>query len=105
MTGGEVHAYLYAHYLTQRVILPVPDLWLVGVAAILGKAIALAVDQRRWGRSWWVLLLLAGGTGLYGTASVQLYLTTAMLWPVVLPVGVVWAYVLPSWCQRRGGNR
>jgi hypothetical protein len=102
LTGGEVHAYLFQHYGTQRVITPIPDLWMVGVAVWVGKTIALTLEAQRWRRSPWVLLLLIGGTSLYGIISVQVYLTVAVLWPVVLPVGVVWAYVLPIWMRQRG---
>lgn len=102
LTGGEVHAFLFQHYRTQRVITPIPDLWMVGVAVWVGKAIALTLEPQRWRRSPWVLLLLIGGTSLYSIISVQVYLTAAVLWPVVLPVGVVWAYVLPIWMRQRG---
>jgi hypothetical protein len=70
----------------QRLVVPIPDLWLVGVAVLLGKGTALAVEHAKGeskkgkakirlfllpsGSGKWVLL--AGATAIYGLASLQL---------------------------------
>ena len=43
--GGEAHAYMIHHLLNQRLVVPIPDLWLVGLAALLGKGTALALEK------------------------------------------------------------
>ncbi len=113
--GGEAHAYMIHHFLTQRLVVPIPDLWLVGVAVLLGKGTALAVENAKGeskkgkrkirlfllpsGRGKWALL--AGATGIYGLASLQLYITSAVLLPWSLPVGAFWTYVLLGQFERK----
>ncbi len=41
MNGGEVHAYLAHNFLYDRLIMPIPDLWMIALAALLGKSISL----------------------------------------------------------------
>jgi hypothetical protein len=107
--GGEVHAYMIHHFLNQRFVVPIPDLWLVGIAALLGKGTALALEQAKGEskkgkgklvgfllpstRGKW-LLVMAGGTAIYGLASLQLYTTAAVLLPYVIPAATFWTYVL-----------
>lgn len=112
--GGEVHAYLIHHFLNRRLVVPIPDLWLVGVAAILGKGMALVLEQQSEERQRkpflvgfftaregkWVLLL-SGATAIYGLVSLQLYISTAILLPVVLPAATVWTYVLLALLERK----
>lgn len=113
--GGEAHAYMINHFLTQRLVVPIPDLWLVGVAVLLGKGTALALEHAKGerkkgkrkirlfllpsGSGKWVLL--AGATGIYGLASLQLYITAAVLLPWSLPVGAFWTYVLLGQFERK----
>jgi hypothetical protein len=113
--GGEAHAYMINHFLTQRLVLPIPDLWLVGVAVLLGKGTALVLENAKGeskkgkrkirlfllpsGSGKWVLL--AGATGIYGLASLQLYITAAVLLPWSLPVGAFWTYVLLAQFERK----
>ncbi len=113
--GGEAHAYMINHFLTQRLVVPIPDLWLVGVAVLLGKGTALALENAKGeskkgkrkirlfllpsGSGKWVLL--AGATAIYGLASIQLYITAAVLLPWSLPVGAFWTYVLLGQFERK----
>jgi len=106
--GGEAHAYMIHHFLNQRLVVPIPDFWLVGVAVLLGKGTALALERikgerkNRQGKIWlfvlpsgrgkW-LLLLSGTTAVYGLASLQLYITAAVLMPWLLPVSAFWTFV------------
>ncbi|MGF1499995.1 MAG: CHASE2 domain-containing protein [Elainellaceae cyanobacterium] len=98
LTGGEVHAYQLHHYLHQRFVVPVPDLWLVGLAALVGKALVLLWPQGRSPLPW---LVLATSIGLYTWMSLQVYVSAAILLPVVLPVGTVCLYILPSIIRRK----
>lgn len=109
MTGGELHAYLIYHALNQRFVIPIPDLWMVGLVAIAAKGITLII-QRQISRSsrkalWQrqqLGLWLAGGTVLYTAFSLQLYASSlAVLLPIGLPSAVLWMYVLPLLIKRR----
>lgn len=94
LTGGEVHAYMIHHFLNRRLVVPIPDLWLIGVAIVLGK---LTVEfwknpPLRKHQLWFMLI---GGTSIYGLVSLQVYISAAILLPWVLPIVTVWAYALP----------
>ncbi|HEY9647862.1 MAG TPA: CHASE2 domain-containing protein, partial [Chroococcidiopsis sp.] len=102
-TGAEAHAYMVHHLLRQRLVIPVPDLWMVAIAALLGKVAVTTVVQtrrqeatqrRRHHRR--ITAVMGGSTLVYGLASLQLYVTSGILLPVVLPVVMVWVYLLPS---------
>ncbi|HBK65296.1 MAG TPA: histidine kinase, partial [Cyanobacteria bacterium UBA11166] len=107
--GSEVHAYLIHHFLTQRLVVPIPDLWLVGVAALLGKLIVLnwkqgtEARQKKSERLWGFIvplgnrksfLLMVAATGFYGLVSLQLYITGALLLPFAIPVTTFWTYLV-----------
>lgn len=103
MTGGEHQAYLFHHFLTQRLVLPLPDLWVVLLAALFGKGTSLLWQEqlrqtsktssavKRTG-----VVLLCSGTTLYTLFCWELYLSSAaILLPIVLPTVLFWVYVLP----------
>jgi hypothetical protein len=95
-TGGEFHAYLVHHLLAQRLVVPIPDLWMLLLAALVSKAISLRLNsrslqqQRRW------LVGLGLSSLAYGVVSLQLYGLYAVLLPWVLPSMVSWLYVAPT---------
>jgi hypothetical protein len=107
LTGGEAHAYMVHHLLNKRLVVPIPDLWLVGVAALLGKGAVMALQpenrkskkgKRNFilcflpsGKNKWVLLV--GATAIYGVVSLQLYITAAVLLPWILPSVTFWTFV------------
>ncbi|MBE9128376.1 MULTISPECIES: CHASE2 domain-containing protein [unclassified Coleofasciculus] len=106
--GGEVHAYLTHHFLTQRLVVPIPDLWLLGIAVLLGKGTVLAFEQVKGkrqkkdrllliffpsGKGKWILLM-TGVTVIYGLASLQVYVTGAVLLPWFIPATAFWTYIL-----------
>jgi hypothetical protein len=114
--GGEAHAYMIHHFLNQRLVVPIPDLWLVGVAALLGKGTALALEngkgEREKGKRKRILFLLPDKTGkwvllassataLYGLVSLQLYITAGVLWPWSLPAATFWTFVLLTLSKRK----
>ena len=99
LTGGEANAYMIYHQLTQRFVVPIPDLWMMGIAVLLGKGITLWFEPRsRWTkkqRKQYALFFISA-TALYGIASLQLYISTAVLLPVVLPTAIFWIYIFPA---------
>jgi len=103
-TGGEAHAYLIHHFLHRRLVVPIPDLWLLGLAVLLGKGIkqtgVIAFLQRRQR----LLMVLLGGTTVYGLVSLQVYISAAVLLPWVFPVVMVGTYALPMlWRNNSNG--
>jgi hypothetical protein len=110
MTGGEHLGYVFHHFLNRRFVVPVPDLLMVGLAAVVGKLVAMRLQNRAWSSSTRQLslrspslLYLVGGTLAYGLISFQLYISAAILLPILLPAITVWAYVLPR--LRRQASR
>jgi len=98
-TGGEDHAYIIHHLLTQHLIMPVPNIWMTGIAGLLGRGIVLLLErqQQQWNRNQKIqyVIGLGSATALYGLAGLQLYISAAVLLPWILPVSVVWIYLLP----------
>jgi hypothetical protein len=100
MTGGEAHAYKLHHLLRQHMVIPIPDLWLMLLAAGASKGIVL-IWQQRSPKRWIVITGLISSTGLYALLSLELYLSSlAIMLPIALPVAVVWLYVLPPYLQK-----
>ncbi|HEY9614961.1 CHASE2 domain-containing protein [Allocoleopsis sp.] len=97
-TGGESHAYMIHHYLNRRLVVPIPDLWLIGVAVLLGKSMALAMKPRQQRIRWRMLL---GGTAVYGLVSLQLYIWGALLLPWIFPSVTFWTYALPGLLRKK----
>lgn len=95
LTGGEAHAYMTHHFLSDRLVVPIPDLWLILVAALGGKALALYLgDRPKLGRAR-LGAALGTATAGYGWLSLQLYIGGAVLLPWLLPSLMVWSYALP----------
>lgn len=90
-TGGETHAYMVHNYLQQRLVVPIPDLWLIGVAILLGKGMIITLNKRQLRRA---LLMLLAGTAVYGLVGLQVYISGALLLPLVFPLVTFWTYVL-----------
>ena len=100
LPGGELHAYMLHHFLSQHQILRLPDLWFIGIAILLGKGTALRLPkQKQQQRHKWAIAL-TGATAFYSLAGLQLYISAAVLLPWFLPTITFWAYILPI-LQRR----
>ena len=64
--------------LTRRLVFPIPDLWMIGVAAT---------------------------TALYGLAGLQLYISAAILLLWLLPSAILCAYICPKLVFPASGSR
>jgi CHASE2 domain-containing sensor protein len=101
LTGGKYHAYLTHHFLKQRLVIPIPDLWMILLAAFLGAGTVVLCQNRMTKRQKGIIILLVG-TAIYSVVSLELYTSSvAILLPVVLPVVTVWIYVLPPLLQQK----
>ncbi len=100
LTGGEVNAYGVHHFLQPHRVVPIPNLWLVGVGAIAGAGLFLFLRRRSLSRpqQW---LLLTGLSAGYGLISLQFYVSALVLLPWLLPTAVVWIYCLPQLTRSR----
>jgi len=95
LTGGEYHAYMVHHLLTQRLVVPIPDLWMIGLAILLGKAIYLTRRRKSY-HSISGIIAVTVITIVYGMVSLQFYISsTAILLPWFLPSVTLWLYALP----------
>lgn len=99
LPGAFVHAYSVNHILSQHLLKQVPTLWLIGVAAILGKGATQLLMMRKHQEQRRLVWLWLGGTGMYGVIGLQSYLTAAIVLPWLLPSMLFWLYVWPA-CKR-----
>ncbi len=100
LTGGEVHAYMTHHFLTQHLITPIPDLWIMPLAAVVGKSFSLLVMRHR---RYYIFLTFLGCVFVYGSLSLFVYQHVKLLLPVVIPSIVTCIYVLPLIFRRAHG--
>jgi len=94
-TGAEAHAYTIHHLLTRRLVLPIPDIWMILVAVMLGKGTTLVLIKNCHQRQWWAIGL-ATATAAYGLVGLQTYISVGVLLPWLLPSAAFWIYVLPA---------
>ena len=83
-TGGELNAYMTHHFLSNHLITPIPDFWLVLAAALIGKGLAIRFGATRR-RPFKLGIILVGATMAYGWASLQLYISAGVMAPWLLP--------------------
>jgi len=98
-TGGEVHAYMVHHFLNKRLVVPIPDIWMIGVVVLLGKGTKLLFENHKnWQKGG---IALVGITAIYGVVSLQVYISGAILLPWFLPSAMLGIYALPVVLRRR----
>lgn len=101
LTGSEAHAYMVHHLLNQRLVIPIPEIWMSLLAIFLGKYL-LYLIQRFPNRKWVWLIILTLSTTIYGILSLQIYLSSiAILLPWFFPSLTVWLYVTPQILKRK----
>ncbi|MEB3293610.1 MAG: CHASE2 domain-containing protein [Synechococcales bacterium] len=101
LTGAEAHAYMVHHFLNQHQVTPIPDLWMMGLAAIVGQMTLLVSlyqpkskqTPSHFSRQIFRNLLL--GTGIYGLVGLQVYVAAGILLPWLFPSATLWIYYLP----------
>jgi CHASE2 domain/CHAT domain len=98
LTGGESLAYMTQHFLTRHLVIPIPDLWLIGIAAIVGRITVFLLKKKSSLDPTYKSKIITTSTGVvvfYGLLGLQLYISAAVLLPWFLPSSVFLAYVLP----------
>lgn len=102
-TGGEFHAYMVHHLLANRFVVPIPDLWMIAIAALFGKGIVLLLKDFQYSRRRLTAGLM-GSTAVFGLVGLELYQSAAILIPWAFPSIVFWICVLPILRKKRHGN-
>ncbi|BAY91018.1 MULTISPECIES: CHASE2 domain-containing protein [unclassified Tolypothrix] len=99
LTGGETLAYMIHHFVSNRLVIPIPSILLIGIAMILGKITVFVIkSQSRLSltRRRQITSGAVGAVIVYGLLGLQIYITAAILLPWFLPSSVFLAYVLPA---------
>lgn len=100
MTGGEVHAYLVHNLLHHRLIIPIPDLWMIGVAGLFSKGMVIWLTGRKTKSRSRLSAYLLVVPIVYTAASLQSYLSFAILLPWLFPTLIYCTYLLPFILKR-----
>ena len=92
MSGGEVHAYHIHHIERNAFVIPIPDFWWVGMAALIGKWGYLDRWKGLLKRDRIIRLNIL--SLLYGLATLQVYISLQILLPWLLPTALLNSYAL-----------
>jgi CHASE2 domain len=93
MTGAEIHAYSVYQAINRRSVTPIPDILLVGLAAILGAG--LQARRRFYPAKQffpWNIFLTAA---IYGGIGLQAFISAGLLLPWLWPSLTLWLYQSP----------
>ena len=92
LIGGEFHAYMVHHLLTEQLVVPIPDFLMTLLAALFGKLIIpiLLTDQINQRK---ILISISYATAAYLILSFQLYISVMLLFPCFLPLITLWNYI------------
>lgn len=93
LTGGELLAYGIHHLQQRHLVIPIPDAWMVLLAAIVGKRLSRVRSRRLWPS-------VGLGIGVFGGLSLQVYLSAALLIPIGFPAATISLYLLPSFWRK-----
>jgi CHASE2 domain-containing sensor protein len=98
ITGVEINAYMVQHLLKQHLIIPIPDLWIIGIAALFAKGtqLFLVQFQDRKHRKTYLFISFIGGTLTYIFISLQMYISASIVLPIFLPTVLFWFYISPN---------
>ena len=96
ITGVEINAYMIHHLLKQHLVKPIPNLWAIAIAALVGKGTRILLAKRQLSRRDELVLFgsFGGGNIAYGLIAMQLYISGSILLPLFLPSAVFWFYIL-----------
>ena len=98
-TGGESLAYMSHHFLTRHMVIPIPDIWAIGVAIVFSKIAVLILKSQSLLSPKFRLQILTsslGGAIVYGIVVAQIYISAGVLLPWFLPSLVFLTYVISA---------
>lgn len=99
--GAEAHAYMTHHFLNRRLVIPVPDLWMILLTAVCAKGFILVIRQSKSDVPLKWTGVLTGVTLSYGVLSFQLYISGNILLPIVFPTVTIWAYIMFALLEKK----
>jgi CHASE2 domain-containing sensor protein len=89
------------HFLNRRLVIPIPDLWMILLAAVFAKGLTLLIRQASSKQRLRRMGLLAAATLLYGFLSFQLYISGNILLPILFPIATIWVYVMFALLEKK----
>lgn len=92
-TGGEYLAYMTHHFLNRRMVIPIPNIWMIGMAIIISKITIYLLKQKFKLSHKQTIAASLSAVIFYGIAGLQIYISAAILLPWLLPSAVFLAYV------------
>ncbi|MEM6401509.1 MAG: CHASE2 domain-containing protein [Cyanobacteria bacterium P01_D01_bin.116] len=96
LTSGKAHAYMTHHYLKNRMVIPIPDLWMIGLTIVLSKMTLLYLSKNPEQNRKYLILITISYT-IISLISLQLYISSAaILLPWLLPTITFWFYILSA---------
>ena len=92
-TGGKAHAYMVHHILKSHRVILIPDIWMIGLATLLGKWATLSLQQQDYQRRRTQRVGLAMVPLGYGIIGLQVYISAALAMPWFWPSLMFWMYL------------
>jgi len=102
--GAEAHAYTVDHFLSRHLVVPIPDIWMMAIALLLGRTIAVIYLKRDRTKSRWIISLISGNA-IYVLASWQWYISGLVLLPWLLPSLTFWICISSILRRKSHGAR
>ncbi len=98
MAGGEIHAYMIQNLLQRCLIIPIPDIWMVGLVGIVSKLILHNFKQPKRNSIKRYALIIAPVS--YAAISLGIYHYAAVSLPILFPILVYFLYLGSSRLKR-----
>ncbi|MCC5618022.1 CHASE2 domain-containing protein [Nostoc sp. CHAB 5836] len=92
MPGGEAHAYIFHHLMKPRLVVPVPDVWMIFLVAPLAKFISLTLIENPYAHKK-IIKIVSANTIIFLLITLQIYISTSILIPCFLPSILVCKYI------------
>ncbi|MHC5596065.1 MAG: CHASE2 domain-containing protein [Nostoc sp.] len=106
LTGGESLAYMIHHFLKHRLVIPIPNIWMICIAVISSKIVIFTLKKPSYlspQLHQQIMLTSVGGVIAYGIATLQIYISAAILLPWLLPSSVFLSYIFTATKKKHHG--
>ncbi|MEQ8382147.1 MAG: CHASE2 domain-containing protein [Coleofasciculus sp. A1-SPW-01] len=100
-TAGEAHAYMVYQLLSQHRVIWIPNFWMILLAALLGKGMALMLLKQERKQRQRSLVMLVWTTPFYEIIGLQIYISALVSIPLFFPSLVFLVYILPIFRRNR----
>lgn len=90
--GGEAHAYMFHHFMQQRLVTPIPDFLMILLTAPLAKFISLKLIENSRSQKK-IIKNVSISTIIYLLIILQIYISASILIPCFLPSVLLWKYI------------